>query len=660
MKKIYMYKGILILSLLFSTSLVAQEKQLLKADKEYDQLSYIDARKIYIDVVNKGYSSQDIYQKIGDSYYFNAQLADASVWYEKLYNEYKESLDPEYLFRYSQTLKNVRNYDKADKVMVAFDQATGRSESRVKLFKKERDYLELIELQSGKFDIVNLSINSSGSDFGPSFYQDDQIIFASSRASGGSRIVHEWNEAPFLDLFRTFREGKESIAVQGLEELKGGINTKLHESSTVVTKDGSTMYFTRNNYTNKQRKSDANGTTKLKLYKATFRKNKWTDIKELPFNSDEYSVAHPALSVNEKKLYFASDMPGTKGMSDLYEVDITGENSYGEPKNLGDKINTEGRETFPFISKSGNLFFASDGHVGLGGLDVFISEPNETRRGFSDPYNVGKPVNSPDDDFTFIIDEATKIGFFTSNRYGGKGDDDIYSFVQTGDLITSCNQYLSGVVTDAETRALLANAKLTLFDANMQKIASTTADSDAKYSLPIECNKEYVIRAVSEGYKFTEVDFTSNNKFEYKHNQPIQLRKGESELGVVKAKLGDDLAKLLQLNPIYFDFDKSFIRPDAEIELQKVLSVMKEYPNMYIDVRSHTDSRAPFDYNIHLSTRRNKSTIKYLVDKGIDSKRLTGRGYGESVLTNGCADGVDCTEEQHQLNRRSEFIILKQ
>ncbi|WP_010520421.1 OmpA family protein [Aquimarina agarivorans] len=661
MKKMYIHKSILILSILFSLSLVAQEKLLQKADKEYDKLSYIDARKIYIDVVNKGYTSQDIYQKIGDSYYFNAQLADASVWYEKLCNEYNESLDPEYLFRYSQTLKNLRNYDKADKVMVAFDKATGKSESRVKLFKKERNYLELIELQSGKFDIVNLPINSSRSDFGPSFYKDDQIMFASSRSNGGSRIVHEWNEAPFLDLYRTFREGKQSIAVEGIEELKGNINTKLHESSTVTTKDGKTMYFTRNNYTNKRRKADANGTTKLKLYKASLVNNKWTDIKELPFNSDEYSVAHPALSVNEKKLYFASDMPGSKGMSDLFVVDITGKDSYSEPKNLGSKINTEGRETFPFISKSGKLYFASDGHIGLGGLDVFISEPNETKRGFSDPFNVGKPINSSDDDFTFIIDEATKIGFFTSNRYGGVGDDDIYSFVQTEDLISSCNQYLSGIVTDAETRALLPNAKVVLFDANMDKIASTTADSDAKYSLPIDCDRKYVIRASKEAYEFTEVNFASTEAFEFKHNQPIQLRKGTAQLGVVTAKVGDDLAKLLQLNPIYFDFDKSFIRPDAEIELQKVISVMKEYPEMNIDVRSHTDSRAPFDYNMRLSTRRNKSTIKYIIDKGgISPARLTGRGYGETNLTNNCADGVECSEAQHQLNRRSEFIILKQ
>jgi len=241
------------------------------------------------------------------------------------------------------------------------------------------------------------------------------------------------------------------------------------------------------------------------------------------------------------------------------------------------------------------------------------------------------------------------------------GDDDIYSFIQTDDLIEECKQYLSGVITDAETRAILPGTKVILFDKNMKEITSTIADSNARYSLPVVCSEQYVIRAAQEEYKKTEVDFSTTNEFEFKHNQPIQLRKGSDELGIVQTKLGDDLGKLLQLNPIYFDFDKSYIRPDAEIELQKVIAVLKEYPNIEIDVRSHTDSRAPYNYNIALSSRRNIQTIKYIVEKGgISKARLTGRGYGETQLTNGCADGIDCSEEEHQLNRRSEFIITKQ
>lgn len=663
MKNKYIY--ISLLGLFLSFSVFGQEKQLERADKKFEQLSYIDARATYIKVVENGYESQDVYQKIADSYYFNADLANAAVWYGKLYKKYRSSIDSEYLFRYSQSLKNIENYEKADEIMLAFDTATGRDEKRVELFNEERNYLDLIAMQSGRFSVKNLSaINSGGSDFGPSFYKDEAIVFASSRESGVSKVVHEWNEADFLDLFSTNRVSPTSLNVEGIEKLNRKVNTKLHESSSVFTKDGNTMYFTRNNFTKSRVKVNTEGTTLLKLYKAEKLSNgKWGNVIELPFNSDNYSVAHPALSTDEKYLYFASDMPGTKGLSDLFVSEIQGNNTYGSPRSLEGGINTEGRETFPFITKSGKLFFASDGHIGLGGLDVFVAEPSKissSKASFNEPLNVGNPVNTPDDDFSFIIDESTKIGYFTSNRSGGEGDDDIYSLKQTKDLITRCTQYLSGVITDADTRERLPGAVVTLFNGNMDKIATTTADEEAMYTLPVECNNKYIIRAQEDTYEPTEVDFATNNQFEYKNNQPLQLSKGAPIIANVATKVGDDLAKLLQLNPIYFDLDKSFIRPDAEVELQKVIAVMNQYPRLEIDVRSHTDSRSSFQYNINLSTRRVNSTMAYLENKGISKSRLTGRGYGEIELQNECADGVKCSEEEHQLNRRSEFIIVKQ
>ncbi len=661
MKKNYIY--ILLFSSVMSLmTSFAQEKKIKNADKDFDQYNYINARDAYISVVENGFSSQEIFEKLGDSYYFNAELGQASKWYSRLYSEYKDQIDPEYLFRYSQTLKNIGQYENADKIMYDFRKATGKGDRRSRLFANKPDYLNLIKLQSGKFDIVNLPINSPESDFGPSFLKSDQIVFASARDGGASRVVHEWNKTNFLDLYSTRRDSRNTMGVDGIFDVKGKVNTSLHESSTVFTKDGKTMYFTRNNFTNKKRKSNNSGTTLLKLYKASKdEKGRWVDVIELPFNSDEFSTAHPALSVDEKRLYFASDRPGTTGLSDLFYVDILGRNSYSEPKNLGKNINTEARETFPFVNKEGKLFFASDGHLGLGGLDVFVTSATANGKIFKEPYNVGEPINSPSDDFTFIIDADTKIGYFTSNRPGGVGSDDIYSFIQTEELIESCKQYLNGLVTDAETREILPGTKVTLFNSKMKELESTITDAQGNYSLPVVCNEGYVIRADNPDYKKTEVDFLTDNVFEFKHNQPIQLRKGEKELGIVEMKVGDDLGKLLQLSPIYFDFDKSFIRPDAEIELQKVIAVMKEYPNLEIDVRSHTDSRAPFKYNIDLSTRRNISTKEYIVSKGgILKGRLTGRGYGEIELTNRCSDGVECSEEEHQLNRRSEFIITKQ
>ncbi len=660
MRKKYIQVVILVTSLAFNIVL-AQEKKIERANKEFEQYAYIDAREAYLSVAKKGYSSQDLYEKLGDSYYYNADLANASKWYGKLYEEYTSTMKPEYLFRYSHALKNIGDYTLSDTVMEQFDEETGKDERRAKLFRKDRNYLDLIDKQSGKFKVFNAeNINTAGSDFGPSFYGKDAIYFASDRSNGVSENIHDWTNAPFLNLFKADRDESGKASLFNPIETKGPVNTKFHESSTVFTKDGRTMYFTRNNYTDKKRKSDANGTTKLKLYKASLRNDRWTDIQELPFNSDEYSVAHPALSPDESRLYFSSDMPGTEGLSDLYFVKIQGSNTYSEPINLGKNINTEGRETFPHITEKGDLFFASDGHIGLGGLDVFVSKPSLQGR-YKEPFNVGRPINSPDDDFSFILDESDKIGYFTSNRLGGLGNDDIYAFEQIGELITTCNQSLIGTVTDAETRDLLPGARVTLFNEKLEKITSTIADRKANYELPIECDKKYVIRAEEGDYKPTEVDFASTTVFEFEHNQPLQLRKGTPVINNVKTKIGDDLAKILQLNPIYFDFDKDFIRPDAAVELEKVIAVMKEYPKLEVDVRSHTDSRAPFVYNIDLSTRRNKNTIKYIVEKGgIAKDRLTGRGYGEIELTNECADGVDCTEEQHQLNRRSEFIIVKQ
>jgi len=660
MKKIHIIT--FIGSLLLFNSSVGQERKIKSGDKEFSAYNYIDARNIYLEVVADGFSSQDIYEKLGDSYYFNAELAEASKWYAKLYYEYRDTMQPEYLFRYSQTLKNVGSYDAADKVMHAFNSATGRKENRSAIFLEKPDYLKLIEMQSGKFEIANLPLNTKFSDFGPSFLQNDALIFASSRGTQGRQVVHEWSKTNFLDLYVATRENKNTTTLSKASKMKGRINTKFHESTPVVTNDGNVMYFTRNNYVGNIRGTNKSGTTLLKLYKATRNTSngKWENIEELPFNSNEYSTAHPALSPDNSRLYFSSNMPGTKGLSDIFYVNILSDNTYGAPINLGASINTEGRETFPFISSKGDLYFSSDSHVGLGGLDVFIAAYKQGK--FATPYNLGRPINGPNDDFSFIIDSDTNLGYFSSNRPSGKGGDDIYSFSQKSELITACKQFLSGTVSDSDTRLPLSNAKITLFDNDLKELHSTTTDSAGRYELPIECSVNYIIRAQKTAYSNTEIDFTSNNEFDFQHNQSLQLLKEEQqELGVVETKLGDDLTKLLQLAPIYFDLDQWYIRPDAAIELQKVIVLLKQYPNLKIDVRSHTDSRAAFDYNMALSSKRNTSTINYILRKGgISSDRVIGKGYGETQLTNGCVDGVNCSERAHQLNRRSEFIIVKQ
>ncbi len=343
-------------------------------------------------------------------------------------------------------------------------------------------------------------------------------------------------------------------------------------------------------------------------------------------------------------------MPGTKGQSDLWKVSISGDGSFGTPENLGTSINTEGRETFPLLTDENELYFATDGHPGLGGLDIFMARMNPDGS-FQYPMNIGSPANSPKDDFAYLIDTKTRKGFLSSNRDGGQGYDDIYKFLETRKLI--CEQELSGVVTDLETSEILPNTKVTLFDEKFTLIEEVISDEKGSYKFKsVECGKVYYVRAEKEKYNTKEQRITIS-KTTGKTDLPIQLEKT-----VKPVTVGDDLAKAFGIKIIYFDFDKWDIRPDAALELEKILDVMKQYPTMKIDVRSHTDSRASFKYNEKLSDRRAKSTMAWLVKNGVEESRLTGKGYSESQLVNKCADGVKCSEDEHQANRRSEFIIM--
>jgi len=630
----------------------AQDRKLNKADKKYDSYAYINAIEIYEEVAEEGYKSKELFEKLGNAYYFNADLIKASKWYGELFKleELEEAIAPEYYFRYAQALKAEKRYDESDKKMQEFSKLTG-SDIRGTKFIETRNYLDQIEEQSGRFRIENLGINSSYSDFAPSFYLENNLVFSSARDTGvAMRANHKWNARPFLDLYGA--EVADNGSLANVDKFSGKLNTKYHESTTVFTKDGNTMYFTRNNYYKGKYKKDKKGINKLKIFRATREDGRWTNIEELPFNSNLYSVAHPALSVDEKKLYFASDMPGTLGQSDLFVVDINQDGTFGEPKNLGKGINTEARENFPFVSQQNELYFSSDGHIGLGGLDIFVMQLDDEEQTI---YNIGEPVNSPVDDFSFIINTKTKKGYFASNRDGGKGDDDIYSFIQTKEIQWTCEQSIAGVIKDEKTNAIIPGANVKLFDKDNNELENTYSDEQGNYRFAkiLACNEVYFVRA-------SKKDYNSAEQLVPKQEEPglreviLLLEKEE-----VPFQVGDDLAVTLNIPIIYFDFDKSNIRPDAAAELEKVVVVMKKYPTLKIDVRSHTDSRGRDAYNKKLSQRRNVSTRAYIVSRGIDASRLIGAGYGEERLVNKCSNGVKCSEEEHQLNRRSEFIVTE-
>ena len=411
------------------------------------------------------------------------------------------------------------------------------------------------------------------------------------------------------------------------------------------------MYFTRNNVENNRKASDAEGVVRLKIYRAQKENGVWASIEELPFNDDGYSVAHPALSPDEKILYFASDMPGGQGQSDLWRVVIREDGTFSTPENLGPKINTEARETFPFVASDNILYFASDGHPGLGGLDIFATKLDYLRFG-GRVLNAGAPINTGQDDFTLIMSGTDRTGYLASNRPGGVGGDDIYPFTEDRPLVFECIQTVTGTVRDRISNETLAGTTVRVIDENNQEVSSAITDANGQYEIALDCNQGNFVRASREGYipseEYLEVSDGKDRIVDF-YLEPETLLAG----------FGDDLAKLLQLSTIYFDFDKAVIRPDAELEIQKVIAAMEKYPSLKIQASSHTDSRGPDAYNLNLSQRRADATVRYMISKGISVDRVRGQGYGETRLVNRCDDGVSCTEEEHQQNRRSEFIIME-
>ncbi|SCY90534.1 WD40-like Beta Propeller Repeat [Flavobacterium anhuiense] len=631
----------------------AQQALLDKAEKEYNNYAYADAIEIYEKLAAKGVEDQKMFQRLGNAYYFNAELPKAAIWYDRLFAVNPQQ-EPEYLYRYSQSLKSAGDYAKADKVLEDFNKKSN-TDSRGILFQYNRNYLEQIKMNSGRFEIAAAQINSESSEFGSAFLDNSLVFSSARRIENKEGKTFKWTNKNFTNLYIAPINANGNTGSPVL--LNKEINSKFNESTSVFTKDGKTMYFTRNNYLDGRRGKDDKKITLLKLYKASLIDGKWTNIVELPFNSDKYSTAHPALSLDEKKLYFASDMPGTFGQSDLFSVLINADGSYGRPENLGPQINTEGRETFPFISADNELYFATDGRPGLGGLDIVVSKINE-KGTFDEVQNIGEPVNTKYDDFAFIINSSTRRGYFSSNRKGGMGSDDIYSFTETRKLV--CERTLTGAILDSRTNEPIEGASVTLRDENNQVIGTAETDKSGNYSFKVNCGKKYSVRVERKMYPPKESAIVIASALSNKLDFALEKEKiAAIAIPEIKAvKVGTDLAKTLNISMIYFDLGKWNITDQAAAELEKIAAVMQEYPSMKIDIRSHTDSRSSAKSNMVLSDKRAKSIMAWLIAKGIAADRLKGKGYGESRLLNRCKDGIKCSEEEHLRNRRSEFLIL--
>lgn len=629
MKKIYTF---LILFAMTTTVLVAQNKDTKKADQLYDRLAYTDAAEEYKKLLKRNKGSRYVYEKLANCYYFINDTKKAATYYKRVIKGKK--VDAEVVYNYAQSQKANGKFEDSNTWMKKFAEMKP-NDSRAIAFMKNPDYLPKIIDGEAKFEVKNLKkLNSKSADFG-GFMIGKDFYFASARGTGKK---YKWNDEPYLDIYKASVVGG---TIKNENALEGAINSKYHEANAIITQDGKRMYFDSNdNLKGKYQKSE-DGVNQINLYYAEKVGGEWKDVKEVPFNSSEYSTGHPALSPDGNTLYFSSDKPGGKGQSDIYKVAIKKDGTFGTPLPVTE-VNTEGKEVFPFVDSNGTLYLSSDAHLGMGGLDVFFAEADGS--GFGEVIHLGNTINSKADDFAFKFDPATKEGYISSNRRGGKGSDDIYSVKQIEPL---CKAITTITVYDATTKKPLSGARVDLYDVGENKLGTKTTDAEGNVVFDIECDKKHVAQAVLAEFESNDTDLSAAS-FD------VTDVKGTIVLAPIEKIIKED--KII-LNPIYFDYDKHNIRPQAAFELDKVVALMKKYPGMVVEASSHTDSRGNDQYNLELSERRAQATVQYIISQGIEASRINGKGYGETKHIYDCGD--DCSEEQHDTNRRSEFTIIK-
>ncbi len=632
-----------------------KSKLIQKADHYFDKMWYAEAAALYEEALKKGDKnySYEIIQKAADSYYFNTDMDKAYEWYNILYDQYGKEMSADNVFKYAHSLKGTGKYARSKKLMRLYNKKMENGEvsslEDTKPLPNEMVLDNILNTDSD-YDIKNLAINTEYSDFSPMFLDSSQVVFASAKDSSFLNTRrYKWNDQPYLDLY-VAKINEESQDLKDAIKFSKKINTKYHEASVTFSPDNETMYFTRNNY-GKKLKRDKNGVNHLKIYMSKKVGDEWMEAQEVSFNSDNYSTGHPALSPDGKQLYFVSDMPGSIGQTDIFVVDVLENNSFSEPRNLGPGINTERKEMFPFINDK-KLYFSSDGHTGLGGLDVYEVAYTE-EEGFEEVKNLGQPINSNRDDFSYIVNEENQKGYFASNRKEGKGDDDIYSFERLDiEKVPANKNAIAGVVTELITGDIMPQQLVELLDENGIKLKEMVSGEDGSFIFEdLDADTKYTIRTNRNEY------FENAQEITTVQNDTVDVVLAMKKLKEMIAV--EDGIKKLKTEMIHFDFDKSNIRRDAAEELDKLIEVMTEYPNMVIKIESHTDSRGKRAYNSYLSDNRAKSTRAYIISKGIASERIQSAiGYGEEQLLNNCDGSVACTEKQHYMNRRSEFIIV--
>lgn len=718
-----MQKIKLILALTVFVCGMVQSQDLKRADAYFERAFYSDAIALYEELA-KNNRSRNVVQNLADSYYNTYQLPQAAKWYAYLTSVYDENLDESYFFKYSQTLKSVGEYGEATEVLMDYYTRKGDT-AKVEQLQKDLEYLENVNAIGDRFEMNSLALNTVFSEFGAAEI-DSNLVYAAAEKKGIPVIskTYRWNNEGYLDLY-AHPKGKLNLADSLSVGYSKQINTRMHEGTFAITKDRQTFYFTRNNFSKGKKRTNAKKVSYLKIYRADWDGEKWSNVKELPFNSDDFSNEHPTLSADEKTMYFASDRAGGLGSFDIYSVAIYNNGSYGEPKNLGPAINTERKEQFPFVDADDNLYFSSNGQPGFGLLDIFVAKKQNGNYQKAD--NVGKPLNTGFDDFAYTMNTDGKTGYFSSNRPDGKGADDIYALTITKPLeIKQCEQRIAGVVLDKTTKEPIAFSTVNLLAEDGTIIKTSTTGPDASFDFAVSCTSSFKVVGEKEGFtedfkiittdkvrdktqetklnlyadidrykeearvlqeqlmekerleqkriereKLAEEERIAQEKEEEKQRIEAEKRAKEKAEEERKQRIEEAIARepaierdgeriIIKAEPkIYFDYDLWYIRLESKVTLDNIIRILKENPGIQLEVGTHTDIRGNDQYNEELSQKRSNSVFEYMTRNGVKASRVTAKGYGETQTIVQCKTEESCSEEQHELNRRCEFVITQ-